>query len=1648
MENLTKELDDKGLDLQKQRAEKVESDAKAKEEDYYDGFDDSELKLIPTPNFTDCQPVGTLLPINLANETITNISRLAQQQDLVEFIQQKLQYSSRIKVCMCFASEQIDALALAIKSFEKNNAFILGDMTGIGKGRVCAGVLRYCYIQGLIPVFLTHKPYLFSDIYRDLMDIEGFGLDKNGKMVLPTPFILHKDGFVLQDGFAIHRPLKQKFINDIIKDIIEKGEKNNDFKLPKVDVKGKNFEKRPDEKFIDLADKTIQFNCVFLPYSTLSMSRTSFKENFLNLIAPKSIFVFDESHNAASAKLDSNVLKRTLPIVEKSFSVFFSSATFAKNPEVFNLYVVKTALRTAVPTLESISKALKVGGENVSEYIATGLASEGQMIRRERSFGDCKKVTDYVGKDRITNLLGETEYRDIANDQQIPIYNEAVGYFKEIRDFSRKDIYTNAVLNSIYRRCADLGRFLIDSNEYITAKRASSAERTRIQAEFISRYRDMWILTYNKESITRYKATFRENLFLALKAKFTADKIIECLTTPVDYTNNDGTQHNAPQKPVIAIKNTGEALFNELKLKEGDVLDNDFSEYLRAIYNKLFSGEFTLRKVDANIFETKKDLADRGIEPIEETYDWVVGMSDFSDEGREITRIQNLLNNYTSVLPFSVIDYLKERIDNTQRPTNIKYPSNSSNFIMAEATGRKYMLRRNDEGRYVYTKNDRIPSTTDVFKAFNNGVVDVMLINVVASTGGSAQSNPKEGVDTRPRNMFIIQFEWDINVEVQKRGRVNRTGQLNSPTYTYIISQIPVERRTYLMLRKKLRKLDANASGDQTASSKSAELTDLDGKPIEDIFNQYGLEVFKDEYITLPENQSYYEIFNNLPFFSKTTEASLDNAEKVDYGLEQLNAFVRELELYPVETVRDSNGGILIPGQIEFFDDMNEKYIARVTQLKLTNEYQLELTTKPYKAALKQQILLQLNSGKSVFSYPMFLADYYTLDDRKPYSRDKVYQKANELAAKFSVGDRILSPEEVQIEFLDDYRTQYEVFENQIIQELIETKTPQRQDFGDRMLPDGTTISAEDLYNSAVTEFNRFINLKRVTLDNRRKEMIDLIRYFKPYKPIYYRGIVGMFIGYEIKSKAQFKYTDGSVSFVFCFLNRFPILRLKKSNIKEYEELKEIMRSTNMIDAFASSGGGRAAEQIEFGYFTDYKKRVEDWRPDLDKRVIRRFLTGNILSGIVEGNKRKDKELINSWALTRFTNIDGSVQTAIELKLGREITDRFTIENQDLAIACDNEQILNFFNKLEEIGWRTMEPIIYGPNSGRLTFVWNTANDNLCIADVQDRMICVLKRRGGPIAYGDSGNYFEIQIVQPYTLKKDGSVKDVDDKSTLWNKLYNDVEFLSAYESKLISEYRETINYAIKRKSITGDDRNKLPTYNVKMKVYRYKVGDEQDESLLRQFLDELYKKYEVSFNFRTQQAEDIYNIESRPDIYDPSKKEEKTETFEEGDYQYRFIKKPFNEELVQGIPNFKERTFEGIFGGVVLSRPLSPLSLPSYDIKPFRFKSEVLIKLAISVLKDLDKAIFLKELEDRADKESNYEIGQYVSEFLSSKSVSTTYLFGDLRVPDIGQIFKDYTLQNDLLDMIIVEEEKEAVEKKNKVTFDDAERFLMILNP
>ena len=134
IEQIEFEQEDKLVALENKVAEEQKK-VEEKEEEAYDSFSGEKIKMIPSPNYTDCQSIGTFIPVNMAGETVSNLSKLAAKFDFVEFVKEKLAYSSRLAVANSFSSEQIDSLVLAITQFEKGNAFIIGDQAGIGKGR-------------------------------------------------------------------------------------------------------------------------------------------------------------------------------------------------------------------------------------------------------------------------------------------------------------------------------------------------------------------------------------------------------------------------------------------------------------------------------------------------------------------------------------------------------------------------------------------------------------------------------------------------------------------------------------------------------------------------------------------------------------------------------------------------------------------------------------------------------------------------------------------------------------------------------------------------------------------------------------------------------------------------------------------------------------------------------------------------------------------------------------------------------------------------------------------------------------------------------------------------------------------------------------------------------------------------------------------------------------------------------------------------------------------------------------------------------------------------------------------------------------------------------------------------------------------------
>ena len=339
---------------------------------YYSGklSDITGLGMSYIPAADVCMILDTVVPDSMGYEThiATRIVQEKVGENLRVFVADKLKYKQG-EICKALSAEQIDAVALGIYNIEyKQQGMIIGDQTGIGKGRVAAAMIRYGHYNGYKPIFLSEKPNLFSDLYRDLVDIGSADL---------VPFIVN--------GKASKTNIKNAE-GDTVYSALPKTEQDKIFKSLKF-------------------PGGYDFACT--TYSQFSSPKRNFtKPNFLRAIAQENLIIMDESHNASGSSNTGEFLQEVL---ESTKGVMFLSATFAKRPDNMPIYAMKTSISDANMTKEDLVNAIQGGGVALQEILASQLVAEGQMIRRERSF-------EGVEVNYFTLLEKEAEHRAIFDN--------------------------------------------------------------------------------------------------------------------------------------------------------------------------------------------------------------------------------------------------------------------------------------------------------------------------------------------------------------------------------------------------------------------------------------------------------------------------------------------------------------------------------------------------------------------------------------------------------------------------------------------------------------------------------------------------------------------------------------------------------------------------------------------------------------------------------------------------------------------------------------------------------------------------------------------------------------------------------------------------------------------------------------------------------------------------------------------------------------------------------------------------------------------------------------------------------------------------------------------------------------------------------
>lgn len=366
-------------------------------------------KVTYTPKSGNPFTLKAVMPADQQEAVNKNLEKLG---DADQFLVDELGYNDKDDLYSHLAAEQVDSVALALQQAKKGNAFIIGDMTGIGKGRQAASLIRYAKKQGQVPVYFTKTAGLLSDVYRDLVDI-------GSPELRPFVFGSTKEAAITDSDGNVVFALPSKSEVKRVLDYIEKNGKlpdEYDYVLTtysQVSNGVYEFDEDGNRKERKLA-KGKSFGA-----AALSGQK---RRDAIEKLMGNAYLILDESHTAGGNSGQGNYFQH---IIQKAKNVTFFSATFAKRPDNMPIYALRTAMNEGGMKSSDLIDAVKRGGATLQEIMSQTLTQCGQMIRRER---------DMTGVTIDWKAIDDPERVKEQREQ----YDSIIGLFNDIINFQKK----------------------------------------------------------------------------------------------------------------------------------------------------------------------------------------------------------------------------------------------------------------------------------------------------------------------------------------------------------------------------------------------------------------------------------------------------------------------------------------------------------------------------------------------------------------------------------------------------------------------------------------------------------------------------------------------------------------------------------------------------------------------------------------------------------------------------------------------------------------------------------------------------------------------------------------------------------------------------------------------------------------------------------------------------------------------------------------------------------------------------------------------------------------------------------------------------------------------------------------------------------
>ena len=332
-------------------------------------------------------PAKTLVPVNQAKPIADALEQIRKEHgDIDEYVRKKLQYKSKEELDKALFAEQVDSVAMAIASLDEGGAFIVGDQTGVGKGRTLAALIRYAKLTtGKAPIFFTKKPTLFGDMGgRDMVGV-GF---KNPKIFcinnVTAPY----------RGKTVYQRLGKTEYDKVLKNMPEY--------LDKFDVIMSTYSQISNKPSTEAEVTNVE-------------NYTKWPKNVALARAARGNFIFlDESHNAAggTASRGGSQTYRFISLLgREARGVVFSSATAVKRAETMSIYAQMMGIGDATGgDVSELINTLEMGGDPLVEAVSAMVSQSGGMVRRELSY-------EGIPFDLVVNH--DTKDRDVAASDEI-----------------------------------------------------------------------------------------------------------------------------------------------------------------------------------------------------------------------------------------------------------------------------------------------------------------------------------------------------------------------------------------------------------------------------------------------------------------------------------------------------------------------------------------------------------------------------------------------------------------------------------------------------------------------------------------------------------------------------------------------------------------------------------------------------------------------------------------------------------------------------------------------------------------------------------------------------------------------------------------------------------------------------------------------------------------------------------------------------------------------------------------------------------------------------------------------------------------------------------------------------------------------------